>query len=214
MEDETLQQMQSKRQWIKNSFFIEKPLMTSALQCLNKAIDLEVFQFDLSDGGKEKLIEISDQVKKEGSAASTGPSNENRKYTNRRNNTTLKSINNKFIEELKEQLGDIYSVRKNQNICFYECSYYEEGQHFAPHYDFRSESGQVRKRTILLYMQEPSSGGALRFPLLQHEIMPIQGLIVSWNNTLDCTHPDLLSLHESLIINSGKKSVMTFFQCE
>ena len=205
---------EGKRQWIENSLLIERPMVASALGNLNKAIDLEIFQLDLKNGGKEKLIDIANQVKKEGVAASTGPSDENRKYTDRRNNICLKNIRNEFIKEVKDQLEIIYDIKDNQTIGFYECSYYKKGQLFAPHYDFRKESKYIRKRTILLYMQEPSSGGELRFPLLQYEIKPRPGLIVSWNNTLDHKNPDLLSLHESLAINSGEKSVMTFFKYE
>jgi hypothetical protein len=202
----------SERHWIKNSLALKSRLVPSTLAMLNKAIDLEIFEFNLNHGGKEIIIKISDQIKENGKQASTGPSDDMRSYSDRRNNITLKKVNNSIISDLERELTEIYGNENGSIVKFYECSHYEDGQLFKPHYDFRKESGYIRKRTIILYMLQPNSGGELRFPLLQVEIKPTQGLLVSWHNTSDNLKPDILSLHESLTINSGSKSLMTFFQ--
>ncbi len=96
---------------------------------------------------------------------------------------------------------------------------YAEGQEFKAHTDyfdpngqdfikFCSESGQ-RTWTFMIYLNEPSAGGATRFVKLNKKFVPKTGSILCWNNMGADGSANDLTLHHGMKVRSGTKYVIT-----
>jgi hypothetical protein len=175
-----------------------------------KALQLEFFFLsptDLSLHQQDVLQLIQSNLE----PATTGLETSNRFSSTHRTNKTAKSINHLMFSQLAESLLECYQSMGYQQVSFYEAGVYTPGQYFRKHYDFLPSYPSERARTILVYIGDGLTGGQLAFPLLDVLISPLTGLVVSWSN-LDQNHTrSLLSLHESLIVQSGTKVVLTFF---
>jgi prolyl 4-hydroxylase len=96
---------------------------------------------------------------------------------------------------------------------------YEEGQRFREHADFfyidqpywaeyETHGGQ-RTWTAMIYLNEPQSGGATRFKLLDFQVEPKLGRILIWNNMALDGSPNPWTLHEGMPVERGTKYIVT-----
>ena len=96
---------------------------------------------------------------------------------------------------------------------------YEEGQCFREHADFfyidepywaeYEPHGGQRTWTAMVYLNEPSRGGATRFRLLDFQVEPKPGRILIWNNMSLDGSPNPWTLHEGAMVESGTKYIVT-----
>jgi prolyl 4-hydroxylase len=96
---------------------------------------------------------------------------------------------------------------------------YQAGQRFREHADFfyidqpywaeYQPHGGQRTWTAMIYLNEPSAGGATRFRLLELAIMPRIGRILVWNNMALDGSPNPWTSHEGMPVESGTKYIVT-----
>jgi prolyl 4-hydroxylase len=120
------------------------------------------------------------------------------------------------IPWLNERIADLLNVSVNQ-LEIPQITNYTKGQFFKEHHDhFRTntESGKVhidiagqRIGTVLMYLNEPESGGATNFKKLGFKVKPKTGsALIFCPATLDGRY-DPLTLHEAEEIIEGEKWV-------
>lgn len=97
-------------------------------------------------------------------------------------------------------------------------SFYDVGQEFKPHYDFFDFTKEYNKHylkdgqrlwTIIVYLDEPKSGGSTTFPKLDIEIRPKKGKALIWRNCYPNKAPNPYTLHASTPVVEGEKTILT-----
>lgn len=96
---------------------------------------------------------------------------------------------------------------------------YEVGQEFKAHTDFFDPRGVDfpkycafagnRTWTLMAYLNQPSAGGATRFPKIGKTIQPETGKLLAWNNRTGPGAYNDATLHHALKVRSGVKYVIT-----
>jgi len=95
---------------------------------------------------------------------------------------------------------------------------YEVGQEFKPHTDFfkayeldRFSTGNLGQRTwtLMIYLNEPESGGETRFVELDITVKPKLGMALLWNNLLPSGEPNYFTRHQGMPVTAGKKVIIT-----
>jgi prolyl 4-hydroxylase len=96
---------------------------------------------------------------------------------------------------------------------------YQQGQQFREHADFfyidepywaeYEPHGGQRTWTAMIYLNEPATGGATRFKLLDVAIAPRLGRILIWNNMALDGSPNPWTLHEGMPVEGGSKYIVT-----
>ena len=74
--------------------------------------------------------------------------------------------------------------------------------------EYEPHGGQ-RTWTAMIYLNEPRSGGATRFKLLDFPIEPKLGRILIWNNMALDGSPNPWTLHEGMPVERGTKYIVT-----
>jgi prolyl 4-hydroxylase len=96
---------------------------------------------------------------------------------------------------------------------------YQPGQHYRMHPDFFyidqaywpqvDAVGGQRTWTAMIYLNEPSGGGATRFPYLDLEVRPRVGRLLAWNNMDAHGAPNSWTIHQGCTVESGVKHIIT-----
>lgn len=96
---------------------------------------------------------------------------------------------------------------------------YDVGQEFKPHTDYFDPKGADfatycavagnRTWTLMIYLDQPTAGGATRFTKIGKTIQPQTGKLVAWNNRLPSGNPNPASIHHGMKVRSGVKHVVT-----
>lgn len=91
---------------------------------------------------------------------------------------------------------------------------YGPGGDFGPHYDYFSVDAGVRRTrqrvaTLLLYLNNPPSGGATSFPDIELEIFPQAGNMLYFSYL--GASPDTKTLHAGVPLGAGEKWIATLF---
>jgi hypothetical protein len=182
----------------------------SGINIANDALDLELFFANSSfmECFRSYLVPV---IYSKLCPATTGTSQAVRFSSLRRTNRTTGDFSHPLIQELETTLSLLYASLGYSNVQFYEAGVYKAGEYFSKHYDYLSDNPALRARTILLYSGENPIGGELVFPLVDVSISPLSGLIVSWSNISKSRELSFTSLHESKLLVSGTKMVLTFF---
>jgi len=176
----------------------------------HKALDLEIFELSLGSRTRELSLLI-DAIRAQSAIATTGLTNSERIRDSHRNNKTLKTLSSDLSRDIHWLLEKLFCHSDNYSLSFYEAGFYIPGDYFRPHYDYRLKYPSERIRTILVYLENVEEGGELFFPLIDVQVKPSSGLIVSWSNVEENLGNRLLSLHESKEVVKGSKSVLTYF---
>jgi prolyl 4-hydroxylase len=97
-------------------------------------------------------------------------------------------------------------------------SFYDVGQEFKPHFDFFDFNLEYNKPyikdgqrlwTVIVYLDEPKSGGCTTFPKLDISIKPKKGNALIWRNCYPNKAPNPFTLHASTPIIEGEKTILT-----
>lgn len=122
---------------------------------------------------------------------------------------------NKVIDKL---FGKIESLNPRIQIKYGQITEYKTGEKYKPHYDAYSQDylslNKIRQRkiTYMIYLNEDFIGGYTRFPNININIKPKEGMLVSFQNCIgnsNYIHP--FALHESLEVIQGKKYILTIW---
>jgi prolyl 4-hydroxylase len=96
---------------------------------------------------------------------------------------------------------------------------YLPGQEFKPHHDFfhttqdywqtERKAGGQRSWTAMVYLNEPTDGGATEFPTIGIGVRPRSGMMLIWNNMNTDGTMNYKSLHSGTPVISGTKHIIT-----
>ena len=96
---------------------------------------------------------------------------------------------------------------------------YAEGQEFKAHTDYFEPSGAdflrycavagQRTWTVMIYLNEPSAGGATRFKTIGKTVQPETGKLLAWNNLKPDGSVNVNTLHHGMKVRSGTKYIVT-----
>lgn len=96
---------------------------------------------------------------------------------------------------------------------------YAEGQEFKAHTDYFEPSGAdflrycavagQRTWTVMIYLSEPSAGGATRFKTIGKTVQPETGKLLAWNNLKADGSVNVNTLHHGMKVRSGTKYIVT-----
>ncbi len=96
---------------------------------------------------------------------------------------------------------------------------YGVGQAFGPHTDYFEPFGPAWQRycqiagqrtwTVMIYLDEPTAGGATRFKVIDKTIRPERGKLLAWDNLRADGLPNPSTLHHAMPVRAGVKHVVT-----
>jgi prolyl 4-hydroxylase len=96
---------------------------------------------------------------------------------------------------------------------------YAVGQEFKAHTDYFDPKGADYDRfcaetgnrtwTFMIYLNEPTAGGATRFLKVNKIIQPERGKLLAWNNRLPDGRPNGATIHHGMKVRAGVKYIIT-----
>lgn len=96
---------------------------------------------------------------------------------------------------------------------------YAVGQEFKAHTDYFEPSGVDFDRfcsvsgnrtwTVMIYLNQPSAGGATRFKAIDKTIAPEPGKLLAWSNLRADGTPNPSTIHHGMKVRAGTKYVIT-----
>jgi prolyl 4-hydroxylase len=120
------------------------------------------------------------------------------------------------LGNLAARLQGMLDIRP-QNLEPWQITRYTKGQSFDFHLDcgcWGDDASGERKRTVMLYLEAPKSGGTTLFRALNVEVRPVVGRLLVWNNLLpngNCNHA---MVHAGLPVTDGSKTILTTWERE
>lgn len=119
---------------------------------------------------------------------------------------TFKLGDDKLIDYILKKISDLLN-KPIDKITGPQVNRYQVGESFPLHYDY---DGTIQY-TFLIYLNDDFVGGETHFPNLVKRIVPKQGRGVCWVDSIGDCELEYLSLHESMVIESGEKWMMACF---
>lgn len=144
-----------------------------------------------------------------------------RSYANARSSSTLvvdrySTWMEAALRKIERTLLLTFGIRK-ANLEPWQMTRYTRGESFDYHLDAgywsRHPSGE-RRRTILIYLEEPIRGGATDFRGLHRRILPVAGRLVMWNNLLPTGNCNHAMIHAARPVWQGRKIILTTWERE
>lgn len=120
------------------------------------------------------------------------------------------------LRRIERILVITFGIRQS-NLEPWQMTRYTRGESFDFHLDCGCWGGHPsgeRRRTILIYLEQPVRGGATDFRALHRRILPIAGRLVMWNNLLpngNCNHA---MIHGGRPVWQGRKITLTTWERE
>jgi prolyl 4-hydroxylase len=128
-----------------------------------------------------------------------------------------------FSDELKERLAAIEDrladllATTTDRFEEWQATRYGPGESFDFHVDGgnweRSAAGE-RKRSIILYIEEPLKRGETFFRALGRSIEPRAGRALVWNNLLPSGKCNFAMIHAGLPVEAGRKTILVSWERE
>jgi prolyl 4-hydroxylase len=125
---------------------------------------------------------------------------------------------NPFVEGIDARLCTMMGLKPRQGETL-QGQRYAVGQRFKAHQDYFHETqpywadertrGGQRCWTAMIYLDEPAGGGETWFSAAGYKISPRSGMLLAWNNMDAAGRPNPQSLHESLPVTAGIKTIVT-----
>lgn len=123
-----------------------------------------------------------------------------------------------FIAAIDQRICDLLGLKPRMGESL-QGQRYDVGQLFRAHHDYfhpatpywqetRKQGGQ-RSWTAMIYLDEPDGGGETVFPNAGLSISPRKAMLVAWNNMQANGDPNEMSLHESVPVSAGVKTIVT-----
>lgn len=118
-------------------------------------------------------------------------------------NAALDSISGQPAQHGEYLQGQRYAV--GQEFKFHT-DYFEPA---GPDWETYTSVGGQRTWTLMVYLNEPSEGGATRFKRIGKTIQPETGKLVAWHNLDAAGRPNYETLHAGLKVHRGTKYIIT-----
>jgi 2OG-Fe(II) oxygenase superfamily len=128
-----------------------------------------------------------------------------------------------FSDELNEILASIEerlaAVLGSSPTHFeeWQATRYRKNDHFDYHVDggnWEHTAAGERKRSIIMYLDTPTRGGATRFRALNKSIRARAGRVLIWNNLLPTGKCNFAMIHAGLPVKEGKKTILVSWERE
>ena len=128
----------------------------------------------------------------------------------------LGQLDDRFVKDIDRRICQLVGI----DPAFSEPiqgQHYEVGQEFKAHTDFFdphefdmhcSERGQ-RTFTVMIYLNTVKAGGETRFRRVNKAFKPRRGLAVAWNSLNEDGAPNMDSIHQSVPVEKGTKTIIT-----
>ncbi|MEJ2869270.1 2OG-Fe(II) oxygenase [Actinomycetospora sp. OC33-EN08] len=115
---------------------------------------------------------------------------------------------------IESRLAERFAVEPD-HLDPWQATRYEVGETFGLHHDaghwVRSPAGE-RRRTVLIYLEEPDEGGGTEFPSLDLLVAPRAGRVAVWDNLRPDGRVDPFTRHIALPVLRGRKTVLTTWE--
>jgi prolyl 4-hydroxylase len=140
---------------------------------------------------------------------------ETRTVAGRTSSGTYFSINeNALISKIEKRISDLTGdpVEHGEGL---QVLHYRPGEEYKPHFDYfpsnkvDPDKGGQRIGTLLLYLNDVSSGGETIFPKIGLSVAPKKGTALYFHYANSLGQVDRLSLHSSIPVIDGEKWVAT-----
>ncbi|MDN4503809.1 2OG-Fe(II) oxygenase [Alteromonadaceae bacterium BrNp21-10] len=141
-------------------------------------------------------------------------------YEGFRTSTTcdLSIIEHAAVKRLETQIVQCLGIEVGAKEMM-QAQHYAVGQQFKKHTDYfepgseeykthAQQRGQ-RSWTFMIYLDQSCEGGETEFPHLNLTVTPKKGTALVWNNLCVDGTPNPLTLHQSLPIIAGEKTIVT-----
>ena len=128
----------------------------------------------------------------------------------------LGNLSDPLIKHVDERICRLIGVDESYSETI-QGQYYEIGQEFKPHTDYfeanelasnTTNYGQ-RTYTVMVYLNTVEEGGVTRFPKIDSDVHPQQGMAVIWSSLNPDGSPNDNSLHQAQPVLKGYKAVIT-----
>jgi prolyl 4-hydroxylase len=126
------------------------------------------------------------------------------------------SLDDALIKDIDLRICRLLGIDESYSEAI-QGQYYEVGQEFKPHTDYFEEHemashGAVmgqRTFTVMIYLNTVQEGGVTRFPKVDKDYQPQQGLAVIWSSLDASGLPNINSMHHGQPVLKGYKAIIT-----
>ncbi|HET9640538.1 MAG TPA: 2OG-Fe(II) oxygenase [Allosphingosinicella sp.] len=94
---------------------------------------------------------------------------------------------------------------------------YRRGEGFDYHFDcgaYDSHKSGERRRSIILFLEQPEQGGATHFRALRLTVRPCRGRLLLWNNLLPTGRCNHAMIHSGRPVWRGRKTILATWEHE
>ena len=128
----------------------------------------------------------------------------------------LGDLEDPLIQDIDQRICRLLGIHESYSESI-QGQYYEVGQEFKPHTDYFEEHeiqnhdhgmGQ-RTFTVMIYLNSTDEGGITRFPRIDTEFNPKEGMAVIWSSLNSDGSPNTNSLHHAQPVLKGYKAIIT-----
>jgi len=116
-----------------------------------------------------------------------------------------------------EQLLLITFGIEPRHLELWQVTRYKRGEAYDYHLDcgcWRRHPSGERRRTILIYLEQPARGGATDFRALHKSIPAVAGRLVVWDNLLPSGNCNYAMIHSGRPVWQGRKTILTTWERE
>lgn len=123
-----------------------------------------------------------------------------------------------FVAAINDKLDDFAGIASAHGEPI-QGQRYAVGQEFKAHTDYFDPKGVDFARycavagnrtwTLMVYLNQPTAGGATRFTQIGKTVQPETGKLLAWNNRLGPGSYNPASIHHGMKVRSGVKHVIT-----
>ena len=120
------------------------------------------------------------------------------------------------LRRIERWLFQTFEIRPD-NLEPWQITRYERGDSFDYHLDcglWRRHPSGERRRTMLVYLEQPVRGGATDFRVLHKRIRAVAGRLVLWNNLLSTGQCNHAMIHSGRPVWQGRKTILTTWERE
>ncbi len=120
------------------------------------------------------------------------------------------------LRQIEQSLAATFDLKPN-HFEPWQVTRYKRGELYDYHVDagcWRDHPSGERKRTILIYLEQPGCGGATDFRALHKRVRPIAGRLLLWDNLFSNGKCNYAMIHSSRPVWQGRKTILTTWEHE
>lgn len=120
------------------------------------------------------------------------------------------------LERIEHSLHTAFNIEL-ANLEPWQVTRYKRGQSYDYHLDcgcWREHPSGERRRTILIYLEQPVRGGATDFRALHQRIPAVAGRLLVWNNLFANGKCNYAMIHSGRPVWQGRKTILTTWERE